>query len=144
MIILDTNVISETIRQQPNPQVAAWYRSQPISDLCVTAVTLAELLNGVRRMSHGRRRTQLAATIDYALLPLIDRIFAFDNIAAIDYADIRAAREASGRPIGVQDAMIAAIARSRGATLATRNIKDFEHTGVTLVNPWENNESATA
>lgn len=137
MIILDTNIISETVRASPNSQVAAWYRNQSIADLATTSVTLAELLNGIRRMPQGKRRTQLAASIDYALMPIMERIFAFDVDAAVDYADIRAHRESVGRPIGVQDAMIAAIARSHGATLATRNIKDFEGTGVELVNPWE-------
>ncbi|OZG65660.1 pilus assembly protein [Bifidobacterium hapali] len=137
MIILDTNIISEAVRASPNSQVAAWYRNQSIADLATTSVTLAELLNGIRRMSQGKRRTQLAASIDYALMPIMEHIFAFDVDAAVDYADIRARRESLGRPIGVQDAMIAAIARSHGATLATRNIKDFEGTGVELVNPWE-------
>ena len=137
MIILDTNIISEAVRASPNSQVAAWYRNQSIADLATTSVTLAELLNGIRRMPQGKRRTQLAASIDYALMPIMEHIFAFDVDAAVDYADIRARRESLGRPIGVQDAMIAAIARSHGATLATRNIKDFEGTGVELVNPWE-------
>lgn len=137
MIILDTNIISEAVRASPNSQVAAWYRNQSIAALATTSVTLAELLNGIRRMPRGKRRTQLAASIDYALMPIMERIFAFDVDAAVDYADIRAHRESVGRPIGVQDAMIAAIARSYGATLATRNIKDFEDTGVELVNPWE-------
>lgn len=144
MIILDTNIISEAVRASPNSQVAAWYRNQSIADLATTSVTLAELLNGVRRMPQGKRRTQLAASIDYALMPIMEHIFAFDIDAAVDYADIRAHRESLGRPIGVQDAMIAAIARSHGATLATRNIKDFEDTGVELVNPWEHGSAGRA
>lgn len=137
MIIVDTNLISELVRPQPDPHVISWYRQLDVTKLATTAVTVAELFVGVRRMPAGQRRRQLAKTIDFALIPVMDRVYAFDGAAAMDYADIRIQREAVGRPIGVQDAMIAAIARSHGATLATRNVKDFEGTGVDLVNPWE-------
>ncbi|NMN00779.1 pilus assembly protein [Bifidobacterium sp. DSM 109958] len=137
MIILDTNLISETLRPRPAPAVAAWYRQQNPDDLAITTVTVAELLAGVRLMPEGARRRKLAAAIDYALLPMLDSILSFDAAAALDYADIQAVRTRMGRPISPQDAMIAAIARSRDMALATRNVKDFAGTGVTLINPWD-------
>lgn len=137
MIIMDTNVISETLRPRPNPHVIAWLRHVNIEELTTTSITTAELFDGICRMPRGRRRSQLAKIVDYALMPFMDRILPFDGTSALDYAQIRAHREAIGRPISVQDAMIAAIARSRGAMLATRNVRDFEHTGVTLIDPWK-------
>ncbi|MBW3087472.1 type II toxin-antitoxin system VapC family toxin [Bifidobacterium sp. 82T24] len=137
MIILDTNVISETVRPHPNPEVVSWFRRQSMDDLAVTSITVAELFWGICRMPAGKRRNQLSSVIDYQLTLFGDGIYAFDGSAAIDYAEICAMRERSGHPIGVQDAMIAAIARSRGAAVATRNVKDFEGTGVDVVNPWE-------
>ena len=134
---MDTNVISETLRPRPNPNVIAWMRHVNIEELTTTTITTAELFNGVCHMPQGRHRSQLAKTVDYALMPFMERILPFDGASALDYAQIRAHREAIGRPIGVQDAMIAAIARSRGVMLATRNVRDFAHTGVTLIDPWK-------
>lgn len=137
MIIQDTNLFSELVRPAPNPHVLAWYARLGNDDLAVTAVSAAELLYGLELMPHGRRRQQLARYIGVQLSPFADRILPFDADAAPHYAAIVATRRASGRPIGVQDAMIAAIARAHGMALATRNTKDFEGTGVELINPWE-------
>lgn len=137
MIILDTNLISETLRPRPAPVVAAWYRQQDPDELAITTVTVAELLTGVRLMPEGARRRKLAAAIDYAIIPMLDSILSFDAAATLDYADIQAIRTRMGRPISPQDAMIAAIARSHGYALATRNVKDFAGTGVDLINPWD-------
>ncbi|WP_241519723.1 type II toxin-antitoxin system VapC family toxin [Bifidobacterium callitrichidarum] len=137
MIILDTNVISEAVLRNPDTHVADWYRNQTTENLSTTAITVAELFAGIRRMPAGRKRNDLSRLIDFQLLMLGDRILSFDAASAIGYAEIRAKREHMGRPISIQDAMIAAIARSHGAAVATRNIKDFEGTGVELINPWE-------
>lgn len=66
-----------------------------------------------------------------------DRIFQFDQIAAVEYADIVIQREKRGNPISIPDAQIAAICRCGKHSLATRNCKDYEYAGVTLINPWE-------
>lgn len=91
-------------------------------------------------MPIGKRRHNLSRAIDYQLLLLGNRILPFDAQAAIDYAEIRTMRSTNGKPISVQDAMIAAIARAHGAAVATRNVKDFEGTGVKLINPWEHED----
>jgi hypothetical protein len=138
VIILDTNVISELIRTTPDPGVRAWVNSRPSTKVATTGITAAELHYGVARLPVGRRRQQLALAVG-ALLndALRGRIAPFDERAARRYADVVTWRERAGRPIQVLDAQIAAICRELGAVLATRNIKDFEETGVELVDPWQ-------
>lgn len=136
MIVLDTNVISEVFRPRPDARVVAWLESLT-ADVAITAVTLAELLAGVRRLPDGRRKEDLAARIGAAVEPYRDRsVLSFDDVAAEQYADILVVRESAGVPISMADAQIAAICRARSATCATRNVKDFAHTGVELVDPW--------
>ena len=138
MIILDTNVVSELIRAAPDPGVRAWVNSRASTQVATTAITAAELHYGVARLPVGRRRQQLSVAVS-ALLndALRGRILPFDERAARQYADVITGRERAGRPIGVPDAQIAAICRELGAVLATRNAKDFEKTGVELVDPWQ-------
>lgn len=136
MIVLDTNVISELARQVPNERVIAWTDAQ--SDLAVTATTVGEMFAGVRRMPEGKRRDelhdQLMAIIDDGLG---GRVLPYDREAAEAYAEVTAARFAVGRPIGVPDAQIAATCLVFEASVATRNVRDFEGTGVTVINPWD-------
>lgn len=138
MIVLDTNVVSEPFRIGPDPRVLAWVEAIT-DDVALTTITLAELLAGARRLPEGRRRSDLVSAIEDATRPYRDTrsLLAFDEDAADAYADIVAVRMASGRPISMADAQIAAICRVHDATLATRNTGDFEGTGVALVNPWE-------
>ena len=137
MILLDTNVLSELTRQAPDPGVEGWVASQPVADLFISAVTEAELRYGLAMMPPGKRQALLAAATEEMLsTDFLGRILPFDSLAASAYADILASRHGSGRPIAPLDAQIAAIARSRGAALATRNVRDFEGCGVTVVNPW--------
>ncbi|HEV7123715.1 MAG TPA: type II toxin-antitoxin system VapC family toxin, partial [Rhodanobacter sp.] len=136
-IVLDTNVLSETLRPRPDARVLAWLASQPVAAVFTSTITRGEILYGVRLLPRGRRRDAL----QHAVITIFDEAFAkrtlpFDNHAADAFADIAAARQAKGRPISQFDAMIAAVTRSRGATLATRNIKDFSDCGIDLINPW--------
>lgn len=137
MIVLDTNVISEIFRPEPEGRVIAWMEGLT-GDVAITAVTLAELLAGVRRLPEGRRRSALASKIDAALEPYRETraILAFDDRAAEQYADVLVARGQAGLPIHTADAQIAAICRAYGATCATRNSQDFTGTGIQLVDPW--------
>lgn len=138
MIILDTNVISELIRAAPDPGVRAWVNSIPSTQIATTAITAAELYYGVARLPEGQRRQQLAVAVSALLNDVLrGRIAPFDERAARRYADVIAGRERAGRPIEVLDGQIAAICRELGAVLATRNIKDFEETGVELIDPWQ-------
>ncbi|MGO1727591.1 type II toxin-antitoxin system VapC family toxin [Glutamicibacter ardleyensis] len=137
MIVLDTNVISEIFRPEPETRVVDWLASLT-GDVAITSVTLAELLSGVRRLPEGRRKTTLAKSIEAVIGQYRGSrsVLPFDETAAECYADVLAAREGRGAPISTADAQIAAICLAHDATCATRNTKDFEHIGIDLINPW--------
>ena len=137
MIILDTNVLSEILRPIPDERVLAWFGAQTRSALFTTTVTRGELFYGMRLLPDDQRKTKLLS----AVLSIFDddlagQVLSFDNDAADAYAEIGANRKAAGKPISQFDAMIAAIARSRGADLATRNVKDFVDCGISIIDPW--------
>jgi toxin FitB len=138
VIVLDTNVVSELMRQTPAPGVARWVDTFPAADVFVTAVTAAELLYGVARLPEGRRKQELFIKVDGLLAEdFRDQVLPFDGPAAAHYAEIVASRESAGRPINMADAQTAAICRLWTADLATRNVDDFVNTGVHVVNPWD-------
>ena len=138
MKILDTNVVSELIRQNRDENVVAWVDAQPLAELFVTAITEAELRSGVATMPSGKRKKALEADVHGILQQeFAGRILPFDSKAAIEYAAIVSARRALGNPISQFDAQIAAIARANGAeALVTRNVADFANAGVAVINPW--------
>jgi toxin FitB len=137
MIVLDTNVLSEPLRPTPSAKVLDWMRSQPRTALFTTTITEAELLYGVALLPQGKRRDLLESIVGRIFaVHLTGRILPFDGAAAHDYADIAAARRRSGRPMSEPDARIAAIAKSRGAELATRNVADFAGCELEVINPW--------
>ena len=136
MIVLDTNVVSELMRPEPDPQIAMWVRSRDRQELCTTSVTLAEVRYGITRLPDGRRKEILLAAADDIFGTFADQVLPVDAAAAEQYAVIASSRERAGRPISGFDALIASVCKSRGATLATRNLPDFEGTGIDLVNPW--------
>lgn len=138
MFILDTNVISELMQERPHPTVLQWIDDRLKRDLYVAAVTQAEVLTGIAILPEGKRRRDLAAAADRAFDGMFaDRVLPFDRSTARACAGITAARRRAGRPISQADCQIAAIAAARGGTVATRNARDFEGTGVAVVNPWE-------
>jgi predicted nucleic acid-binding protein len=138
MILLDTNVISEVTRIGANPAVLAYVNGLPPDSIFTAAICEAEIMYGVSRLPAGRRRDLLMAQMTtFFAQALRDQVLDFDRACAALYGEIRAAREAAGRPISVQDAMIAATARAFGmSAIATRNTGDFENCGVALVDPW--------
>ncbi|UYP67444.1 type II toxin-antitoxin system VapC family toxin [Thalassobacter stenotrophicus] len=137
MIIIDTNVICELMRPAPEPKVEHWLSAQNGLNIYLTAISEAELRYGLAIMENGKRRTALVDAVDRILREdLAGRILPFDSDAALSYAIIAAARRAAGRPIAQADCQIAAIARARGATVATRNTPDFEGCEIDLINPW--------
>lgn len=138
MIVVDTNVVSELMRADPAMELLVWADAHPARETHLTAITVAELLYGVARLPRGRRKRDIGDEVvrmveeDFG-----QRVLAFDHAAAGHYADIVAQRERAGRPISMADAQIAAICRSHGGPLATRNIDDFSRTGITVINPWD-------
>ena len=137
MIVLDTNILSELMRRRPAARVLRWVDEQDASALAITAVTVAELLYGVARLADGARKTGLAAAVDALVREdFSGRVLPFDAAAAGHYAELVAERDRNGRPVSVSDGQIAAICRSHDARLATRNVGDFDATGVTVLDPW--------
>ena len=123
----------------PNQMVLDWFDAQPTNNLFVTTVTEAEVLTGIALLPDGRRKNNLLEFADNIFGSLfIGRVLVFDSNAASIYAKIFAQRQAAGRPISQANCQIAAIACSREASIATRNVTDFEGIEVELINPWSN------
>jgi toxin FitB len=138
MIILDTNVVSEPLKLKPEAAVIHWLNAQEPQTLYLTTINLAELLSGVDIMPAGRKRAALKTALEDNILPLFEgRIMQFDNKAAQAFAKINAKVQSAGGTISFADCAIAAIAQANGFALATRNVRDFNKTGVELVNPWD-------
>ena len=138
MIVLDTNVLSELMRPAPDGLVVQWMDTQPNASLFTTTVTQAEILYGVSILPAGKRKQGLAAAVDAMLeQDFKGRVLPFDGPAAVAFAAICADRIRLGRPISQFDAQIAAIVRSRGAALATRNTPDFAECGIHVIDPWQ-------
>jgi len=135
-IILDTNVISELMRAAPDVHVGSWVREVPPAMVHTTSVTLAEVRFGIARLPVGRRRALLGDAADDVFDIFADRILPFDAAAANQYANVVVEREHAGAPITGFDAQIAAICRSHGAALATRNTEVFSRLGLDLIDPW--------
>lgn len=139
MIVLDTNVISELMRPAPDDGVKAWISAKDPLELAVTTITVAEIQRGIVRLPKGRQRKRLeekfSAFVEEAFT---GRLLVFDQAAAYACGEVSAARERKGLHADAVDMMIAAIVKTAQATLATRNIGDFEQCGITLANPWQN------
>lgn len=137
MIVLDTNVVSELMRGTPNARVLDWMAQQPMAGLFTTTLTQAEVLYGLALLPEGRRREGLfEAARDMFEVDLAGRILPFDSDAALIYPQIAVGRRRIGQPISQIDGQIAAIAASRGARLASRNLRDFVNCGIMVVDPW--------
>jgi len=137
VIVLDTNALSETLKPLPSEVVLRWLALQEPASIYVTSVTQAEIFYGIELMATGRRRQRLADAAEGVFTEdFRERILPFDQPSAREFARILASRKAAGRPMSQIDAMIAAIARSHGAAVATRNTSDFEGCGIRLINPW--------
>jgi toxin FitB len=137
MFLLDTNVLSTVMGTRPVPQVADWMAAQPPDQLFTAAVCQAEILSGIAVLPKGRRRDGLEmAALAMFREDFAGRVLPFDTDAAAVYAELFALRRAAGRPPATADLMIAATARVHNASVVTRDSRDFEGCGLTLVNPW--------
>ena len=138
MIILDTNVLSELMRAEPEPRVIRWVDAQPQVGLFTTAITEAEVLYGVEIAPEGKRRDNLREAAHKLFSRVMaGRVLSFDSAAAEAFSQIAARRRKMGRPISHPDAQISAIAKREEAILATRNEDDFAGCGIRLINPWK-------
>ena len=136
MILLDTNVLSELTKPEPEPRVIAWLAAnEPL--LALPTVALAEVRYGIARLPEGRRRSSLLRFWQATCSRFRGRIFAFDQRAAAVYGDVAAQAERAGRRLSITDGQIAAIALVHRMQVATRNVSDFEASGASLVDPWD-------
>ncbi len=135
MIVLDTNVLSEPLKLRPDERVLAWLASLD-EETGVTSISVGELLTGVLALPVGRRREGLLEAIEATLRTFAGSVLAYDEAAARHYARLQEVRRGAGRPLAVEDGMIAAICVARGTTLATRNTTDFARLGLELIDPW--------
>ena len=136
MIVLDTNVISELWKVEPNPRVLAWIDAQAIETLYLS-VTVAELRHGLATMPQGKRRSIYQERLEQEVLPaFVGRVLAFDLDASKTYADLMARARTEGKAIGKTDGYIAAIAIAHGLRVATRDIRPFEASRIEVINPW--------
>lgn len=138
MYVFDTNVLSEVMKEEPHPSVAAWLRECPAEAMFTTAVSRSEIFYGIRRLPEGAKRQRLerAAQAMFAQ-EFQSRVLPFDADAADAYANLRVARVQAGRPLSAEDGMIAAIALTEGAAVVTRDVGGFDGCGVTVINPWQ-------
>ncbi len=138
MILLDTNVISEPLRQAPESAVVTWIDAQPLETLYLSAITVAELRAGVALMPSGKRQSLLASSLEQQILPLFSgRVLAFDLACTAAYAELLAKTRAAGLALSAPDSFIAAIAASNGFAVATRDTSPFVAAGIRVINPWQ-------
>ncbi|MDT0137310.1 type II toxin-antitoxin system VapC family toxin [Acidovorax sp. PRC11] len=137
MILLDTNVMSEPLRQAPEPRVIEWIDAQAMETLFLSAITVAELRAGVALLPAGKRRAGLQDNLEKRVLPLFaGRVLPFDLACTQSYAKLIAKSRSAGLAIATADGYIAAIAAANGFAVATRDTSPFEAAGVTVINPW--------
>ncbi len=140
MYLLDTDVLSELLRAKPNADVLNWVSQQPPKQLYTSAITVAEMLRGVASLPNGTKKQKLHQAVTAMLNEEFhQRVFSFDQAAAVNYALWVQQRQEAGRPVSQSDAQIAGIALSVKATLVTRNTKDFSGLAAQLINPWHTN-----
>lgn len=136
MIILDTNVVSELMRPEPDARVRQWVSGRRADELTTSAVTVAEIRHGIERLPEGRRREGLLSAATDLFTAFGELVQPFDALAAVWFGPVMVRRARLGLPIEGFDAQIAAICRAHGAALATRNVEDFLETGIEVIDPW--------
>ena len=137
MILLDTNVISEPLRREPELRVVEWIDAQPLETLYLSAITVAELRSGIALLPEGKRRTGLQESLEQQVLPLFaGRVLPFDLPCTHAYAALMAKAQTTGLAINAADGFIAAIAVANSFTVATRDTSPFEAASATVINPW--------
>jgi len=136
MIILDTNIVSETMKPEPDAKVLAWLDRQVAETLYLTSVTLAELLFGAAALPDGKRKDRLTAAINGMVGLYAERVLPFDADAARHYASLALTARRNGHGFPTPDGYIAAIAASHGYFVASRDTVAFESAGLKVINPW--------
>jgi len=142
VIFLDTNVVSEMMRESYSSQIEEFYQMFPSERFHLPAIVAAEIWFGIHKLPEGQRRNNIESKfLRFLNRGFASRIVPFNDVCAIKYAEVRAAREKMGRPVSLQDAMIGGTAMAFGASLVTRNTTDFDGYGLLLHNPWDGLDS---
>jgi len=134
--LIDTCVLSELVKAEPDAQVLRWFEASKAHELWISAMTLAELHRGVIRMPQSKRQIELELWLKNLEIGFEERVIDFDAKVAKVWAEMTSAIEAQGKPMASFDSIIAATARANSCTLVTRNVRDFINAGVELINPW--------
>lgn len=138
MILLDTNVISEPLRRDPEARVIKWIDAQSLETLFLSAITVAELRFGVASLPAGKRRDELQTSLENQILPLFTgRVCPFDMNCTAAYAELMAKAKSAGLAIAAADGYIASIAATNRFSVATRDVIPFQAAGVNVINPWD-------
>jgi toxin FitB len=136
MILLDTNVVSEAMKPDPNPLVRQWLDEQAAETLYISSVTIAELMFGIGTLPRGKRKDKLTTALNDVLDLFADRTLPFDNNAARRYADLAVKARIAGKGFPTPDGYIAAIAASHDFAVASRDASAFAAAGLTVIDPW--------
>jgi predicted nucleic acid-binding protein len=136
MILLDTNVVSEAMKPEPDPAVRNWLDEQAAETLYLSSITIAELMFGIGALPKGKRKDKLTAALDGVLQVFADRILPFDTSAARRYGDLAVRSRAVGKGFPTPDGYIAAIAASHNFSVASRDTSAFMAAGLTVIDPW--------
>jgi len=137
MILLDTNVVSEAMKPQPDETVRAWLDEQAAETLYLSSVTVAELMFGIGALPDGKRKGKLTEALEGVMELFADRILSFDTGAARHYAELAVKARGAGKGFPTPDGYIAAIAASRGFVVATRDTSAFDAAGLEVIDPWK-------
>lgn len=137
MIILDTNILSELMKSTPEPNVESWLEQQLVTQLFITTISIAEISYGIGILPKGKRRDALEKGFQHAINQAFKhRMLSFDEASASAYGVLMSKRKKMGKPLGILDGQIAAIALAHSAILATRDIRDFTDCNLELINPF--------
>jgi toxin FitB len=136
VILLDTNVVSEAMKPEPDPAVRAWLDDQAAETLYLSSVTVAELMFGIGALPRGKRKDRLTAALDGVLKLFADRILPFDTPAARRYAELAVSARAAGKGFPTPDGYIAAIAAAHGFAVASRDPSAFTAADLAVIDPW--------
>ncbi len=136
MILLDTGVLLEAMKPQPEQAVRLWLDAQKAETLFISSVSVAELLVSLAALPQGKAKDGVAKALDHSLQVFANRVVTFNTMAAWSYADLCAEARKRGRSYAMPDAYIGAIAAAHGLTIASRNTSIFEDFGLLVINPW--------
>ncbi len=136
--LLDTCVISELVSRKPSPKVVEWVDAQDDDDICLSVITIGELIKGIEKLPESNRKRDLNAWLRHDLLARFQgRILALDTAIIVEWGMLTARLELAGTSMPAIDSLIAATVLVNHCTLITRNVSDFEGAGVEIVNPWD-------